>query len=90
MMWRVISPEALHFRAWGGDFVVYDSLSGSTHLLGLLAAHALLKLQETPANSGVLASSLAALMQTEMDDEFVSQIDQLLADLGRLALIERG
>lgn len=88
MMWYVISPDALHFHSWGGDFVVYNSLSGNTHLLGLVAAHILLKLQETPANSGVLASSLALLMQAEMDDEFLSQTEQLLAGLDKLALIE--
>ncbi|MDP1896712.1 MAG: HPr-rel-A system PqqD family peptide chaperone [Sulfurimicrobium sp.] len=89
MMWRVISAHALHFRSWEDGFIVYNSLSGDTHLLGSSAAHVLLKFQETPANAALLASSLAPLMQAEMDEEFVSQIDQLLADLGNLALIER-
>lgn len=89
MMWRVIPGDALRIRFWDNEFVVYNRLSGDTHLLGSTAAHVLLKLQEAPANSVNLAAYLAPAMQAEMDNEFVSQIEQLLADLGKLALIER-
>lgn len=88
-MWQVIPGDALHFRVWEGEFVVYNSLSGDTHLLGSAAAHALLKLQQTSSDALTLAATLAPLMKAEMDDEFVSQIEQILADLGKLALIER-
>lgn len=89
MMWRLIPDHALHFRSWNDEFVVYNSLSGDTHLLDATAAHALLKLQQAPSDAITLAASLAPLMQAEMDDEFAFQIDQLLADLDKLALIER-
>lgn len=88
-MWQVVSADALHIRSWNDEFVVYNSLSGNTHLLGSSAAHVLLTLQQTTSNALTLAASLAPLMQAEMDDEFVSQIEQILADLGKLALIER-
>lgn len=87
-MWQVISPHALHFRSWGGEFVIYNGLSGDTHLLGPAAAHILSKLQQTPKTSNALALSLAPAMQVEMNEEFVSEIDQLLSQLVKLALIE--
>ena len=89
MMWRVISEHALHFCSWGDEFIVYNSLSGDTHLLGLTAAHVLLTLQQTPSDVTKLAESLAPMLQTKMDDELVFQIDHLLAELDTLALIER-
>lgn len=87
--WRLISDQALQFRSWDDEFIIYNSLSGDTHLLGSAAAHILLKLQQAPSNATALTESLAPLLHAEMDDEFVSQIEHILADLDKLALIER-
>ena len=89
MKWRLISDQALHFRFWDDEFVVYNSLSGDTHLLGSTAAQILLKLQQAPSDSTTLAESLAPLLNDERDDEFVVQVEHILADLDTLALIER-
>jgi PqqD family protein of HPr-rel-A system len=89
MQWRVISDSALRFRFWDDEFVVYNSLSGDTHLLGLTAAQILLKLQQAPSTAIALTESLAPLLNAKMDDEFVFQIEHILADLDTLALIER-
>jgi len=89
MMWRVISEHALHFCSWDDEFIVYNSLSGDTHLLGSTAANVLLKLQQIPSDAITLAESLAPMLQAKMDDELVFQIDHLLAELNTLALIER-
>ena len=89
MKWRLISDQALHFRLWDDEFVVYNSLSGDTHLLGSTAAQILLKLQQAPSDSTTLAESLAPLLNDERDDEFVVQVEHILADLDTLALIER-
>ena len=85
----MISGHALHFRSWNDEFVVYNSLSGDTHLLGSAAAHVLLKLQQAPSDAIILAESLASLLQTNFDEELALEMAHLLADLDRLALIER-
>ncbi|MFN3397448.1 MAG: HPr-rel-A system PqqD family peptide chaperone [Sulfurimicrobium sp.] len=85
----MISGHALHFRSWGDESVVYNSLSGDTHLLGLAAAHVLLKLQQAPSDAVALAESLAPVLQTGFDEELVLETERLLAELDRLALIER-
>jgi PqqD family protein of HPr-rel-A system len=89
MKWSLISDQALHFRSWDDEFVVYNSLSGDTHLLGSVAAQILLKLQQAPSNSATLAESLAPLLHADRDDDVVAQIEHILADLDTLALIER-
>ncbi|TAN75819.1 MAG: HPr-rel-A system PqqD family peptide chaperone [Gallionella sp.] len=88
MMWRLISDHAFCFRSWNDEFVVYNSLSGDTHLLGLAAAQILLELQQAPSDAITLATSLAPLLQAEIGEEFSLQIEHLLADLDKLALIE--
>jgi PqqD family protein of HPr-rel-A system len=89
MEWRVISSSALHFRSWDDDFIVYNGLSGDTHLLGSTAAQILLKLQQAPSTAIALSESIVPLMQAEMDNELVFHIENILADLDTLALIER-
>lgn len=89
MKWGLISDQALHFRSWDDEFVVYNSRSGDTHLLGSVAAQILLKLQQAPSNSATLAESLAPLLHADRDDDVVAQIEHILADLDTLALIER-
>lgn len=89
MGWRAISDSALRFRFWDDEFVVFNSLSGDTHLLGSTAAQILLKVQQAPSNATDLTESLAPHLHAEMDDELVFQIEHILADLDTLALIER-
>lgn len=84
-----MSDQALQLRFWDDEFVVYNSLSGDTHLLGSIAAQILLRLQQAPSNTTALTESLAPLPHAEMDDELVFQIERILADLDTLALIER-
>lgn len=82
--------QALQLRAWDDEFVVYNNLSGDTHLLGSAAAQVLLKLQQGPSDAITLARSLALLLQVEiMDESLAPQIEKLLADLNALALVEQ-
>jgi len=89
LKWRLMSDQALHFRYWDDEYVVYDSHSGDTHLLGTVAVQVLFKLQQTPSIATELSASIAPLLHINMDDELVMQIDSILADLDKLALIER-
>lgn len=88
MKWRLPSDQALYFHSWEDEFVVFNSLSGDTHLLGLLAGKILLQLQQAPSDAMALAESLAPLWQAGLDEELGFQIEPLLADLHALALIE--
>ncbi len=84
------SDRALHFRSWGDEFIVYNSLSGDTHLLGSVAAQILLRLQQAPSDFMSLAESLTSLLQTEMmGEQLEPQLVNILEDLNAIALIER-
>ena len=83
--WRATS--GLYFRSWNDEFVVYHSRSGDTHLLGTAAGRILLALQQAPSDVIALSQSLASLPGTAPDEEFMLQIDDMLADLDALSLI---
>jgi len=87
-MWKVISGQDLHFHSWDNEFVVYNNLSGDTHLLSLAAAQILLKLKEAPSNAPLLAIALAPFWQVDPSAELALQIEDILSDLNAIALIE--
>jgi len=87
--WRLISDKALRIRRWEDEFVVYNRLSGDTHLLSSSAAQILLQLQESPASQTELAEILIRTHDAEHQDDFMSQMEIILADLDKQQLIER-
>ena len=90
MKWQIISSEqALYFHSWDNEYVVYNSLSGDTHLLNLTASQVLLKLQQSPADAITLAKLVAPTDQSKSQAELELQIEHLLAELNALNLIEK-
>jgi PqqD family protein of HPr-rel-A system len=89
MKWRAISNVALHFRAWDDEIVVYNSLSGDTHLIDSATAQLLHLLQTAPADAATLAKALAPYFEVTQSADLPIRIEQLLTNLDALALIER-
>ena len=88
-MWRLIPGQSLQFRTWDGESVLYNDLSGDTHLLGDSAIHLLLALQASAQEQHALVDSLCAAFQVERDEEAEHEAASLLAELSALSLIEQ-
>ena len=86
-MWRLTPGQALACREWDGEAVLYNDLSGSTHLLDGAALDLLHALRDQPADAASLAACLADRFDAG-DDDLVSLIDDMLATLAGLDLIE--
>ncbi|MEO7494741.1 MAG: HPr-rel-A system PqqD family peptide chaperone [Massilia sp.] len=87
-MWRVVPGQALLHRGWDDEYVLYNNLSGDTHLLDASAIELLLLLQRAPAG---LASLTAALRgPDDLDDEpaLAAAIGATLDALCQLSLVE--
>ena len=89
MKWRALPCSSKNACCWDDEFVVFNKLSGDTHLLSALAGQILLKLQQGPFDLPSLAKSLSPAMRVGLEQELECQIDDILADLYTLALIER-
>ena len=87
-MWRLVPGQSLRFRQFDDEFVVYNDLSGDTHLLGDSAAHLLSVLQQGPAASAALLDSLAAAHGAPRDPAFDEEAGAVLTQLSSLFLIE--
>jgi PqqD family protein of HPr-rel-A system len=86
-MWRVVPGQLLAFREWDGEAVLYNDLSGNTHLLDGAAIDVLQALRSEPCDAVALAARLAGSFGAGAD-ELLPDIEDMLAELARLDLIE--
>lgn len=86
-IWQVIPFQALHHRVWDDGYVVFNNLSGDTHLLDSSAMQLLQALNEAPATETALAAKLAR--QLDLDPDELREIPGMLDDLRTLSLIEQ-
>ncbi|CAN7661248.1 HPr-rel-A system PqqD family peptide chaperone [Pseudoduganella sp. LjRoot289] len=84
-VWRLTPGQQLRHRSWDGeDFVLYNNLSGDTHLLDAAAIEVLSALQRGAAG----AASLASTLQLEDGADSAALLAGMLADLRKLSLVE--
>jgi len=86
-MWRVVPGQLLVCREWDGEAVLYNDLSGNTHLLDGAAIDVLQALRAAPLDTAMLAQRLAERFGATAD-ELSPEIEDMLAELARLDLIE--
>jgi len=85
--WCLRPGQTLAYRHWDGEYVLYNDLSGDTHLLGDAAIELLLVLKAGPASRQALAAVLEA--QFEIDPlELDLETGELLRHLQHLYLID--
>jgi PqqD family protein of HPr-rel-A system len=87
-MWRVVPGQALLHRAWDDEVVLFNNLSGDTHLLDKSA----FELLETLQLGSATAPALAAALRTRCGLEDEPALEQIVADmleqLAALSLVE--
>lgn len=88
LIWRIAPGQSLRHRNWLGEVVLYNDLSGDTHLLDESALHLLQVLQGGPAEERALATSVRAMFEGEDGEVDDASVAQMLAELAALALIE--
>lgn len=85
-IWRLAPGQRLVHRCHGGECVLFNDLSGDTHLLDELTLGLLQALGEAPQSAGSLAGGDADSLAPDPDT--LAVLDELLASLAALNLIE--
>jgi PqqD family protein of HPr-rel-A system len=85
--WVVPEANALAWRIWGDEFFVYNSASGQTHHLNLLAGEALRSLEAEAADVCELIRRLANQFEIAEDSPPLKMVDRLIHELDELGLI---
>ena len=85
-IWRLAPGQRLVHRCHGGECVLFNDLSGDTHLLDELTLGLLQALGEAPQSASSLAGGGADSL--DPDPDTLAELDELLASLAALNLIE--
>jgi PqqD family protein of HPr-rel-A system len=82
-MWKLIEGQTICHRGWDDEYVVYNDVSGDTHLIGADAMQLLQCLRDGPADEDALGQAL----QIAPDEQEALAVT--LVELSSLSLIER-
>lgn len=84
-MWRLMPGLALRYRTWDNEtYVLYNNLSGDTHLTDAAAIEVLEQLR----HATVATPALAAALQLDDTPDALAQLDALLGELQGQSLVE--
>lgn len=86
--WRVPVEGTLPLRYWDGDYVVYNPLTGDTHVLDIVAGEVLKVIMAAPTTSRELCQHVADFLEVPNDVRTAENVDAVLATLDELGLIE--
>ena len=86
-VWQVPRENMLTWRVWDDEFLIYNTASGQTHHLNLLAGEALRSLEVEPAQTRELVRRLAHEFEIAEDSPPLQMIDRLIHELDELGLI---
>ena len=87
-MWRIVPGQALLHRAWGDEVVLYNNLSGDTHLLDQSAMELLETLHHGAADAAALARALRERCGLEDEPALEQIVADMLGQLAALTLVE--
>ena len=86
-MWRLAPGQRLACRGWDDEFVLYNDLSGDTHLLDGDSVALLEALRCAPSDRASLCAVFGAGLSTEEAATLPATIDAMLAHLHALYLV---
>jgi PqqD family protein of HPr-rel-A system len=88
MKWKLRNGQSLRMLAAEDELVLYNDLSGETHLLSATAVSLLQHLQKGPDNVSGICKAIAHDWEFDFETELQSHALALAGELDRLCLIE--
>jgi PqqD family protein of HPr-rel-A system len=87
-IWKIRHGSALLWRSWDDEFLVFDTVSGDTHLLDRVSGEALRSLESFPSSIAALSHRLGSTLELEPNQDLAGHIANLILRLKDLGLIE--
>jgi len=86
--WKIWGGRELALRYWDGDYVVYNPLNGSTHVLDIVAGEVLKAINAGRGQRSELCRLVAEFLDVRNDASVADHVREILAQLDDLGLIE--
>jgi PqqD family protein of HPr-rel-A system len=74
------------WRRWGDEYVVYNPLSGDSHLLDFVSAQGLLHLAEHEISAEDLEDELSTALGISADEDLVRYVERITTEFAELGL----
>jgi len=88
-VWRsTTDPSTLPLRYWDGDVVVYNRLSGDTHILDIVTGEVLRRIAAGEGRGDELRRHIARFLDIPDEEAVGEQVCRILESLDDLGLIE--
>lgn len=87
-MWRIADNKRILWRCWEGDYVIFSSLSGETHILDIASGEVLRRIIDRPSAIEDIRSEIAAFLEVKNDAELAKAVHNILRRLEGIGLIE--
>ena len=87
-VWKIWGGGELELRYWDGDYVVYNPLNGSTHVLDIVAGEVLKAIGAGRGQRSELCRRVAEFLEMPNDATVADNVREILAQLDELGLIE--
>jgi PqqD family protein of HPr-rel-A system len=87
-LWQIAPGQQLASWGWNDEFVLYNDLSGDTHLLDADSLELLVQLQRAPASIATLVTQLSDGVAPDDAAALPDTLATLLAQLQKLYLVE--
>lgn len=88
ILWQVVVRGSLPMHAWDGDYVVYNPLSGATHVLDVASGQVLAAVINDRMSARDICRHLANFLDVQDDQGMARTVAGLIAHLDELGLIE--
>lgn len=86
--WRVAGSEPLGWRSWTGDCVVFNPLSGQTHLLDIVTGQVLKLIMSESSSFDDLRLEISTFLEVDNDNHLAQTISDILSRMDEVGLIE--
>lgn len=86
-VWRLPPKAKFLWRTWDDETVIFNSLSGQTHLLDALSAETLKEIERAPGTISQLACRLADAFHVPVED-LVPKLPEIVTRFDSLGLAE--
>lgn len=87
-IWQTLPKLKPVIHRWPEHCLVYNPLSGHTHLLEPVAGDMLAAIDQAPQSMRALCEGVAASLEMPIEDALVEQVARVLDHLDELGLIE--
>ena len=87
-IFRLPKAALIRCRFWDDECVIYNQLTGETHLVDGMGAEIFKLISEKPATRTQLLKNIQSVFELETDSDMEGLLDNLILEYQKLGLVE--